>query len=37
MAVGVAIVTTRNRLVADLDLSNLVPIREDTAEATSDS
>src|SRR5713101_4068515 len=36
MAVGVAFVTMRNRLVADLDLSNLVPIREDAAEATAD-
>jgi hypothetical protein len=37
MAVGVAFVTMRNRLVADLDLSNLVPIREDAAETTADS
>jgi MFS family permease len=37
MAVGVAFVTMRNRLVADLDLSNLVPIREDAAEAAADS
>jgi predicted MFS family arabinose efflux permease len=37
MAVAVGFVTTRNRLVADLDLSTLVPIGEDAAEAAADS